>query len=233
MRSIRIVLLFVVVLALVLLAIQSEYLTHFLIGNLNSSWMMGYLLPRLIMIVLSATLVAITVPLFSFTTKGRIALGVVLFSCAVGGYLAINLPYASDWKTQGEDISGKLSGSEIESVLNSESPDFDGLILLALPNCPYCFVAYPNVELLKKRNPDLDVVVFVSARDTAGVSFFREKVGESEIQVYLISDRKQATELSEGRFPTFLYFKNGKVVYRWANNQLGFPALDWVENRLN
>ncbi|MCB9185765.1 MAG: hypothetical protein H6601_03380 [Flavobacteriales bacterium] len=233
MKSIRILIALLIVLVIGAIALNSDAITLYFLEALQFSWTMSNLLPRVFVIMSTAAILILLLPLLNLSKLTKAVVGFLISAICIGGYLSINLPYIDDWVRGGESLKGKLEGNQIELYLNSAQPNYDGLVFMALPNCPYCFQAFPKLEMLKHRDPNLDVSVFVSARDSAGLNFFNEHIGSTTIPVYLIDDRDQATALSNGKFPTFLYFKEGKVVYRWSNNQFGNPALDWVENRLN
>lgn len=234
MKTIRLLIALLLIAAISLITVNSGAITLYLLQKVQLSWMASYLFPRGLVVLTTGSLLCVVLPILSLPKLAKIGIGILISVICVGGYLAINLPYIDDWVRGGESLTGEYDGNQIELFLNSTQPNYDGLIFMALPNCPYCFEAYPKLELLKQRDARLDVSVFVSARDTSGMNFFIEHVGSNDvIPVYLMDNREQATALSQGKFPTFLYFKDGKVVYRWSNNQFGFPALDWVENRLN
>lgn len=224
-------------LALVLLMIMpvlgSDAIMQFGMNSLGFGWTAAYVAPRLLMLLLTVLLVSVFWNAAQVGLRMKVVLGILLFSACVGGYLAVNLPYKVDWSRTGTDMSGKLDGNPIEVMLNEPQPDFNGLVMLALPNCPYCFEALPKVIAVKQRQPELDIAVFVFARDSGGVEFFKEHIGSVDFPVYLMTDRDFSKEICGGLFPAFLYFKEGKVVHNWAYNEFGYPALDWIENLLN
>lgn len=85
---------------------------------------------------------------------------------------------------------------------------------------------------MQKRVPELDVIVFVFTEDSSSVQAFKKDTGVDELSFLAVPKPKVSIELCLGKFPTFLYFKNGKVVHRWFNAQFGYPALDWIESGL-
>jgi hypothetical protein len=85
---------------------------------------------------------------------------------------------------------------------------------------------------LKKRS-DVDVAIFLAAKDSASLDYYIEETGASELDYFLVQDPEGMHELSRGSYPTFIYIKNGKIIHRWSNDNLGYPALDWIESGLN
>jgi thiol-disulfide isomerase/thioredoxin len=232
MKALRITLTVLAGLALVLLTLNSEQLTATALEAWQFGWMDAFLLPRILLLVLTIAMLVALLPILNIPRVRKWLLGIVIITASVGGYLAVNLPYIDDWSREGETLDSSLDGNQIETQLNSIQPDYDGLVFLVLPNCPYCFDAFPNVVRLKERNPDLDVSIFVSAMDSSKFRFFTEHIPDTDLPIHMISDHKEATALSNGKFPTFLYFRDGRVFYRWSNNQFGYPALDWIESGL-
>jgi hypothetical protein len=229
MKALRILPVVLIAFAIALLTFYSEQLTVTALEAWQFGWMDAFLLPRILLLVLTIAMLVALLPILNIPKVGKWLLGIVIIAASVRGYLAVNLPYIDDWSRKGEMVDSIVDGNQIETQLNSIETDYDGLVFLVLPNCPYCFDAFSNVVRLKKRNPDLDVSIFVSAMDSSKFQFFKEHIPDTELPIYMISDNKEATALSKGKFPTFLYFKNERLVYRWSNNQFGYPALDWIE----
>jgi len=221
------------VLMIITTVLGSGAIMQFGMDSLGLGWTASFVAPRLLMLLLTALLVSVFWNAAQVGSRMKVVLSILLFSACVGGYLAVNLPYKVDWSRTGTDMGGKLDGNPIELMLNESQPDFNGLVMLALPNCPYCFEALPKVRAIKQRQPDIDIAVFVFARDSGRMEFFKEHIGSVDFPVYLITDRGFSKEICGGMFPAFLYYKNGKVVHNWAYNEFGYPALDWVEDRLN
>lgn len=233
MKTIRILIIVLAVVAIGKLSFSSDRLTIYALDTWRLGWMQSYLAPRLLVVFLALISVFVTLPMLSLSKVAKWFVGILILGAAIGSYLSVNLPYINDWVRAGTALNGDVSASEIENQLKSDDQESDGLFMLALPSCPYCLEQFETLERLALRNPDLNIAVFVAGADSVSVNEFKNHVGESQIPTYQISDREEVSELSEGRFPTFLYYKNGSVVYRWSNQQFGYPALDWVEAGLD
>lgn len=195
--------------------------------------MVSYCTPRILIVMFSAISLVAALPLIKLGRVGKVIVSVLILGACVGGYLSINLPYINDWMRTGTVVQYEAEMSEIRAQLLLENPDHEGIIMLALPSCPYCIEQFKTLKRLKLRNPNMDVSVFVACKDSAGLETFNHHVDDSEIPTFRIGNQQEVSELSNGRFPSFLYFREGKIVYRWSNGQFGYPALDWVENGLN
>lgn len=229
MKTIRISFATLAAFAITGLTFSSEALTVYALEMLQLSWMQSYLLPRLLVVLLAIASIFAVLPVLNLPKIMKSLVGILILGAAIGSYLSVNLPYVNDWVRVGTALNQHVQASEIGNQLKPHDQESDGLFMLALPSCPYCVEQFETLERLAVRNPDLIIAVFVAGADSVSVNEFKNHVGKSQIPMYPISNPNEISELSEGRFPTFLYYRNGSVVYRWSNQQFGYPALDWVE----
>lgn len=232
MKFLRTTLSIFLILGICLIIFRSDLLIQYGIVELAWSWMNSYLLPKGLLLILSAVLTWAVWPVFSSWKRFQFLGLLLVFGIAIGGYLLVNPPYI-EWIKQGTDMTAELSGNPVEKYLNQNQPDFDGIICLALPGCPHCEVAISKLALMQKRVPEMDVMVFVFTEDSTKVNSFQKDTGVETLPFQAVPDPDDSIELCKGKFPTFLYFKNGKVIHRWFNWQFGYPAIDWVEAGLN
>jgi thiol-disulfide isomerase/thioredoxin len=229
MKTIRISIIALAAFVIGQLTFSSDVLTVYALDTWRLGWMQAYLLSRILVLLLSLCLMIALISLLDHSKIAKWFVGILILGLPVGVYLAVNPPYINDWIRTGTELSRQKGDSEIESRLNMSSSKPNGLIMLVLPSCPYCIEQFETLETLAARNSALEIAVFVVGSDSVAVQEFKNHIGESEITIYPISNREEIAELSEGRFPSFLYVKNGSVIYRWSNQQFGYPALDWVE----
>jgi thiol-disulfide isomerase/thioredoxin len=231
MKILRTILAILLTFGICLAIFRSDNIIQYGIVELSWGWMNSYLFPKGLLFVFTAVLAWAIWPVF-YSWKRIRFLGILLiFGVTIGGYLIINTPYI-EWIKEGTDMTDKLSGNPVEEYLNENQPGFDGVICLALPGCPHCEVAIPKLALMQKRVPELDVIVFVFTEDSSKAQSFQKDTGVDELPFHAVPDPNSSIKLCEGKFPTFLYLKNGKVVHRWFNWQFGYPAYDWVESDL-
>lgn len=105
-----------------------------------------------------------------------------------------------------------------------------GLVMLAIPDCPYCLEALYTLKQLKKRRPNTTVEMLVCTTDPTLLQLYRQVAGD-EISVKSTNNPDDYALLANHRFPTFIFVKDGRPMYRWSNNQFGAPARDWVEEQ--
>jgi hypothetical protein len=50
--------------------------------------------------------------------------------------------------------------------------------------------------------------------------------------IVLNSNPEGGLDIDEDVIPVFIFIRDAKIVHLWRNEQLGFPALDWIESGL-
>ncbi|MCF8465082.1 MAG: hypothetical protein K9G41_09580 [Flavobacteriales bacterium] len=231
MKSVRVAIALLLVVCLGIITFKSDYLIQLGLVSLNFGWMLSYLFPKVLVLTIASVLIAVVWPMIRLSGGYRFLIGFLILGLSAGGYLLVNIPYV-EWGKTGTDMTDEMAGNPIESYLNLNHPGFDGVVCLALPSCSHCEVAVPKLALVKKRVPDLDVLVFVFTDDSSRVGSFQKNTGVENLPFVLAPDPANSSVLCQGSFPGFLYFKNGKVVHRWFNSEFGYAALDWVESGL-
>jgi hypothetical protein len=161
----------------------------------------------------------------------NIVVKITIVLAVYGVYFAMNPIYQGDYSKKDEELS--VSNNSLLSQVLQANPTFNGVVCIASPGCPHCKVATRyRLKPLKKRS-DVDVAIFLAAKDSASLDYYIEETGASELDYFLVQDPEGMHELSRGSYPTFIYIKNGKIIHRWSNDNLGYPALDWIESGLN
>lgn len=215
-----------------LVIVYSEVMSRFGLMDLHLSWTISYLTPILLLFVSSIGMAVACFPLLKWMKKLKFLGVLVIIGVCIGAYAFVNIPYVDDWMAYGSDMPAAEDGNPIEVFLNGTRPGFDGIVSLVLPGCPYCEMALSKLATMQQRNPDLDQAIFVFADDSSEFDSYVKGVKVTVLPFYLVPDVDRSIALCKGRFPTFLYFKNGRFVHRWTNSQFGYPAMDRVESRL-
>ena len=209
----------------------SAYIIQFAIAELNFGWMTSFLLPKALLLL--AALAFLISCLKSLKKAGSLKwlVGFCILGLPIGTYLMVNIPYVDDWVKHGKELRAE-NQNPIEAYLKNTQPEFDGLICFFLPGCPHCENAISKLELLHQRQPDLDLVIFVFSEDSAIVNAYTEPPNASDLTYVSVPDPNESFKLNQGIFPSFFYCRDGSLIYRWTNSEFGYPALDWIENRL-
>lgn len=162
--------------------------------------------------------------------KGRWALVLIPF-LFLGLNFAINPIYEADYIKTGEKLN--IKSHILLDSLNNRSESFTGLVCIADVGCPFCKLATKNrLNIIKQRLPESNVYITLNSSNEENIARYIKESDAKNIDFLKIDKSKDVLELSKGKFPTFILINDGKIIHRWANSQLGFPALDKIESYL-
>jgi|TARA_R110000737_G_scaffold345097_1_gene373181 glutaredoxin len=191
---------------------------------LNWGWShtMSKLTPYLLLVILGILLMRFILKSSRIKNKiAKISVAVLLLLAPFGVYFAVNPIYQGDFSQNGKDL--KIRNAKTTSIDN-------GLLVLTIPGCPYCFESVQSLKYLKSRNPELKIQFAVTGTDDKSYleGYKKEVNGSFDVVLY----EKARTLVSEtgGQFPTFVMIKNGKAIYSWTNDEFGVRAKDKLEN---
>lgn len=183
------------------------------------SWTMSKLLPYLTLAI-GGILLAYS---FSkgFKIKSRIAkllVGLVLFAAPFAIGFAMHPIFEGDFSSEGTEVK--------ESTVKVDEK-YD-LLIITIPDCPFCLESITRLKLIKKRNPSIKMLFSVCTRDQQKMSLYKELIA-GDFDIELAKDPEGAINLAEGSFPAFVQLKKGLPIYKWSNDQFGAGAIDAME----
>jgi hypothetical protein len=121
--------------------------------------------------------------------------------------------------------NSSLDMSTVETTLDYAGAD---LVVIAIPDCPYCARAAQDMLLMHKRKPELNMRMVVCTSDSTWLPPYAE-VAQGAFEVVMASDMDVMATHANGHFPSFISVENDSPVRRWNNNQWGPLAKDAVE----
>ncbi|MGB0934397.1 MAG: hypothetical protein ACPGU5_08940 [Lishizhenia sp.] len=187
------------------------------------SWYWSHIMPYLIATV--CTVIGLSLLIF---VKLERRFKIVLFSLFLTfppTFFAIHPIYAGDFS----DNSSKIIVKQLPSNLYDLK---DGLTMISLANCEYCYEALKTLEFIKKRAQSTEVSVAVLTTNSAVIDYYNEETNNA-FNIFMIDSAHLETwsELSPNQqFPCFLYLEDKKIVKKWSNQQFGYLAKDFVES---
>lgn len=194
----------------------------------NLSWTLSALSHWVLITIL---LVPIVVALNVWKKRVANSITKIFLVIAVYGlYFAMNPIYQGDYSRTDESLS--ITSNSLLSEILAKKPDFDGVVCIASPGCPHCKIATAYRLKPMKNRSEIDVAIYLAAEDSMAIDYYIEETGAGELDYYLVQDPEGMHELSRGSYPTFIYIKEGEIIHRWSNDNLGYPALDWIESGL-
>lgn len=133
---------------------------------------------------------------------------------------ALNPIYEGDFSLNGEKITKNLSPLDFEK---------DGITVIAIPGCHFCFESIEKLKKIKKRNPKLSINFVVCCDEKKLLTDYLKEVNGA----FTVCNSKNPMELakmSNHIFPSFILVKHKQLVYSWSNDQFGVRAIDFIEN---
>jgi hypothetical protein len=190
--------------------------------GLPISWTLSRIIPYLSLLILGILLGWVFYRSCFFKTKRfnvLFTLILLILPFCIG--FAMRPIYQGDF-TQGGEKVVRLG------ELNSEG--VNSLVVIADPNCPYCYESIHMMNILKKRNHKMQITYVLCTTDTLATEAYK-KIARAGIDFRLARDPEAISNLAQHGFPTYL-FMNENEALRWSNNDIGPMALDFMETQV-
>lgn len=183
------------------------------------SWTISKLLPYLVL-VFGGILLAITFSRgFHFRPRiVKILAVLILIAAPFGIGFALHPIYEGDFSSDGTEVTAS-------KVKVNKKYD---LLVVTIPNCPFCLESISRLKLIKKRNPDAQILFSVCSSDKEKMTLYKELIA-GDFDIALAKDINASVALAEAHFPTFVLIRDGKPAYKWSNDQFGAGAIDSFE----
>lgn len=154
----------------------------------------------------------------------RVLLLVLAIGGPFGAYFALHPIYEGDFSNNGVSLDVT---SELDSL---QAPR---LVVISIPNCPYCQESVGRMLDLKKRYPKLQVEYRICVSDSLAreaVAHYKQ-LAKNTFVVKQANNTEQLVKIADSRFPTFVYLSGSKKT-KWANDDFGAGALDEIVGEL-
>ncbi len=184
------------------------------------SWSTSFFLPYFLLLVFGVS--------FALSMKGilrfmpffiKVLTVFVLSLIPFGIGFALNPIYEGDIALGGRAVK--------ESKMHNSMKDVD-LLVITIPNCPFCMESTYKINKLLDRNPSMKISYVICSTEQSAIKQLRQLLHKN-ISIELAADIQQMVSIAEGFFPCFVKIKEGKAIYKWSNDQFGYFALDKVE----
>lgn len=196
---------------------------------LGLPWTLNYVLIWLLVLILSG----FSAFLCYKTLKGRARFltPVLALVIPLGFYFAAKPIYDGDFSKTGTSVNYGTENIILQDILRYKS-DFKGVVCVASPYCPFCIEAVRDKMRMLDQRKKTDVAVYLPSGEANLIQHFRDKTAAHSIPIVPNSNPEVGFDIDENVIPVFLYIQNQRIVHVWRNDQLGYPALDWIENGL-
>jgi hypothetical protein len=126
---------------------------------------------------------------------------------------------------------GDFSNNSSPVVLKSELDDLktDKLVVISIPNCPFCQESIFRMRAFKQRHPKVKIEYRVCVNDSLAqdaVALYRKMTGNT-IPVSKAINEKELANVADMAFPTFVLVTQSRKV-KWSNDHFGVGAMDEV-----
>lgn len=183
------------------------------------SWTMSKLLPYLTLAIGGILLAYSFAKGFKIKSRMvKVLAVIILFAAPFTAGFIMHPIYEGDFSSKGTEIS--------ESKVKVDAK-YD-LLIVTIPDCPFCMESITRLKLIKERNPSIKMLFSVCTADEQKLNLYKELIA-GEFDIEMAKDIEASVKLAEGRFPMFIQLKKGTPSYKWSNDQFGAGAIDELE----
>ncbi len=180
------------------------------------------LIPYLLTVIFGLILAIIVYRRFKGNKKLAIVLSLFFLIVPFIGYFAVNPIYEGDFGINGKAIS--IRNAQTKKLKN-------GILVLAIPGCPYCMQSISTLKVMKNRKPEMNIdFSIIGTTDSSAVEPYSKEIN-GQFDVKLIENESVYTSITGSSFPTFILIENGMAIHSWTNNEFGAGAKDKIEGR--
>ena len=187
--------------------------------NLGLSWTLSKATPYLLSILLGALLSITLYKSITLKKVFKVNLSILILLLPFVISFALHPIYQGDFSKNGKVLS--------QNSYNENTID-NGLMVITIPNCHYCYEAIGRLKTLALRNPELNIEYVVCSSDSNSTTTYKEEI-DGLFKIRIAKDRNELARVAGGSFQAFVHVKNGKQTYKWSNSQFGVRALDLIE----
>ncbi len=186
------------------------------------SWTMSKLLPYIILVIEGALLAYSFAKGFKIKAKiVKVLIVIILLAAPFTAGFVLHPIFDGDFSSEGSEV--KASTVKVDEKYN--------LLIVTIPDCPYCLESIFRLKQIKKRNPSVKMLFSVCTEDKQKLSLYKELIA-GDFDIALAKDIEASVKLAEGHFPTFVKLKKGLPTYKWSNDQFGAGAMDEFEGEI-
>ena len=187
--------------------------------RIGISWTLSKSLPYLFL-VLFGTIIALLISKKVVTKNMKRILFLLILPLPFIIGFALHPIYEGDFSKNGVEL---IASDYQENTIE------EGLMVITIPNCPYCYESIAKIKKLALRNPKLKIEYIVCSSDSNDILTYQAEI-EGLFNIHLAKNKKKLAKIADLSFPAFVQVKNNKQVYKWSNSQFGVRAMDVIED---
>jgi len=185
--------------------------------NNHFSWLFSKMVPYLLLVIggiLLAIVLSGFVPFFNLLKK---VIQITVFPLPFLIGFAIHPIYQADFN----------QGRQKNAQTYIENETKDELMVITIPNCPYCYNSIQTLKTLANKNPKLNINFIVCSTDPNKLETYKNEVAGA-FPIKLSKDMKKLAKTADFSFPAFVLVRDGKPTRKWSNNEFGARAFDQI-----
>jgi len=190
--------------------------------NFGFSWTLSKATPYILTIILG---VLLSLNLFKKIKINRVLKLLIVFALLITPFIinfVLHPIYEGDFSK---------NGKELPINIYNETKLENGLMVITIPNCPYCYLSINQLKKIKQRNTNINIEYKVCSSDTSKIKTYQEEV-KGKFKVQNASNPDSLASVADFKFPAFVLIKNGKPIYKWSNDEFGVRAIDLLESSI-
>ncbi|MGM0479336.1 MAG: hypothetical protein ACQERC_08935 [Bacteroidota bacterium] len=181
------------------------------------SKMLPYMLQAIVLIVLLVEVYRTF--LMQLPLALRRVLGLIVIAGGAGIAFAIHPIYEGDFKHEYRPVY--FNGNSAQQLE-------DGLTMIALPGCSYCYERVEDLNRLVELYPSEEVHIQVVNNDSLALQEYRKRAHD-RIQVSLARKETTLTRITGENYPSFVFIQpDTQKGMLWNNNGFGVAAMDFI-----
>ena len=187
-----------------------------LLNNLGLSFTLSKFIPYLLTILIGIVCVKLLNKHISASKIIRLTFNILTAIIPFGIYFAINPIFQGDFSNEGVLIKKKL-----------ELPKNNDLLIIALADCPYCIQSQETIKLIHQKNTKIKAeYLIVNGTKQDSIRYARMLLGFASCRT--VKNSVPLIQTIQGRFPSYILVRKGKLNKVWTNNTFGVRAWDEV-----
>ena len=187
-----------------------------LLNNLGLLFTLSKFIPYLLTILIGIVCAKLLSKHISASKIIRILFITLITILPFGIYFAINPIFQGDFSNEGVLIKKKL-----------ELPKNNDLLIIALADCPYCIQSQETVKLIHQKNTKIKAeYLIVNGTKQDSIRYARMLLGFASCRT--VKNSVPLIQTIQGRFPSYILVRKGKLNKVWTNNTFGVRAWDEV-----
>jgi hypothetical protein len=190
--------------------------------NFGLSWTFSKILPYFILF-LCGVFIFIQFIKINFNKFLKLIIGFIILILPFLIGFVLNPIYEGDFSKQGTSVKSNLSPTDFKN---------DGLMVVTIPDCPFCFGAIEKLKIIKRRNPKLKIDFVVCSTNKQYIKNYIKEINGA-FSIRLANNPEDLAKTSGFKFPTFFKVEKKKPTYKWSNDQFGVRAIDDFEGSVN